>query len=252
MGTAVIPTYQANYKVCELGVNLIVTAAFVGFPKITQWIASPHEADRRRAMTELQRLSVFEVVLACVVTLGYLAFNNLFVGIWLDKAHQAPLAWQIAFAANLAVTCGGNAGLQFSMRAGDRGLKVSGLIIAGAGLLNLSLSILSVKLGSITGVAVATVVAQSISTIFLGVVTCRFLGISVLRWTARCWALPLGFTLSAAALKELFPDDSVMHLGVLSVCYGVLFLVVCRLAGVTPGLIRTELSQARALFSGSR
>jgi O-antigen/teichoic acid export membrane protein len=252
LGTAVIPTYQANYKVCELCVTLITTAAFVGFPKVTQWIASPHEADRRRALTELNRLSVFEVVLACGAVLGYIAFNNLFVSIWLDKAHQAPLAWQFAFAFNLAVTCGGNAGIQLSMRAGDRGLRSSGLIVAGTGLLNLALSIVSVKLGSITGVAVATVIAQSISSVFLGAVTCRYLGIPIGRWMARCWLLPVAFTLLATALKILFPDSSLYHLGLLSVCYFGLFLVVCRLVGMNKELIHTELIQARALFSGKR
>ena len=248
LGTTVIPTYQANYKICDLGITLIVTAAFVGFPKITQWIASPRAEDRQRLLVELHRLSVFEVVMACGVTLGYLAFNNLFIRFWLDRAHQGPLLWQVAFACNLAVTCGGNAGLQLAMRAGDRGLKLSGLAIAGTGLINLVLSILSVKFGSIAGVAIATVIAQSISTIYLGMVTCRYLKISAAAWTARCWVLPMGFTLSAAALKWLFPQDSLMHLGVLSLCYVVLFLVVCRLAGLNRDLVQTELKQARALF----
>ncbi|HEX4265700.1 MAG TPA: oligosaccharide flippase family protein [Verrucomicrobiae bacterium] len=252
LGTAVIPTYQANYRVCELCVTLITTAAFVGFPKVTQWIASPHEADRRRALTELNRLSVFEVVLACGAVLGYIAFNNLFVGIWLDKAHQAPLAWEFAFAFNLAVTCGGNAGIQLSMRAGDKGLRSAGLIVAGTGLLNLALSIVSVKCGSITGVAVATVIAQSISSIFLGAVTCRYLGLPVGRWMARCWLLPVAFTLTAAALKTVFPDNSLRHLSLLSTCYVGLFVVVCWLVGLNRELLRTELNQARALFSTRR
>jgi O-antigen/teichoic acid export membrane protein len=248
IGTAVIPTYQANYKVCELCVTLIVTAAFVGFPKITQWIASPHEADRQKLLVELNRLSVFEVVLGCGAVLGYIAFNNLFVGVWLDKAHQAPLAWQFAFACNLAVTVGGNAGIQLAVRAGDRGLKLAGLAVAGTGFLNLALSILSVKFGSITGVAVATVVAQSISSICLGTVTSRYLGISAVRWMARCWLLPIGFTLTAAALKTLFPQDSLLHLSVLAGCYLVLFFAVCRLAGMNRELLRAEFMQARALF----
>jgi O-antigen/teichoic acid export membrane protein len=251
MGPAVIPTYQANYKACELCMTLIVTAAFVGFPKITQWIASPHEADRQRLLVELNRLSVFEIVLGCGAVLGYLAFNNLFVRVWLDKAHQAPLAWQFAFAANLAVTVGGNAGIQLSTRAGDKGLKLAGLAVAGTGLLNLCLSIFSVKLGSIAGVAAATVVAQSISSICLGTVTCRYLKISTTRWIARCWLLPVGFTFVAAALKTLFPDDSLIHLSVVSLCYVALFFPVCRLAGMNWELLRAELMQAKALFHGN-
>jgi O-antigen/teichoic acid export membrane protein len=249
IGMAVIPTYVANYKICELSVTLIVTAAFVSFPKITQWISSPHKADRDRLLVELNRLSIFEIVLACGAVLGYLAFNNLFVRFWLgDNDHQAPLAWQIAFACNLAVTVGGNAGIQLSTRAGDKGFKLAGLAVAGTGLLNLGLSILSVRLGSITGVAAATVVAQSISSICLGIVTCRYLKISAARWAARCWLLPIALTLAAAGLKQLFPDDSLLHLSVLAACYLALFLAVCRLAGMTREMVRAEFMQARALL----
>lgn len=254
-GPAVIPRYQFNYKACELSLTLIVTAAFVSLPKITHWISSPDKADRDRLLVELNRLSTFEVVLTCGATLGYLAFNNLFILLWLDKAHQAPLAWQFAFAGNLAVSCGGNAGIQLAARAGDSGLKFSGLAVAGTGLLNLGLSILSVKLvgilgvtSAMTGVAVATVIAQSISSIFLGWVTCRYLGISAGRWTARCWLLPLAFTVAAAALKQMFPENSFAHLSIVCACYLALFLIVCGLAGMNADLLRTELAQARALF----
>jgi hypothetical protein len=126
-------------------------------------------------------------------------------------------------------------------------------------LLNLALSILSVKLVSVygltfalTGVAGATVVAQSISSICLGIVTSRYLNLPVGRWTARCWLLPLGYTLLAAMLKQLLPDNSLVHLGVLSACYLGLFLVVCRIAGLDRELIRFELRQARAMFFGNK
>jgi O-antigen/teichoic acid export membrane protein len=251
MGMEVIPKYQFNYKACELCVTLIVTAAFVGLPKITQWIASPHGADRKRLLEELNRLSVFEVVLGCGAVLGYIAFNNLFITLWLgDTAHQAPLSWQFAFACNLAVTVGGNAGIQLAMRAGDKGLKISGLVIGGTGLLNLGLSILSVKLGSIAGVAGATVVAQSISSICLGIVTCRYLKISATRWIARCWLLPVCLTLAAAALKTLFPQSTVAHLGALCACYALLLVAVGWLAGLNWDLLRAELRNARGMFLG--
>jgi O-antigen/teichoic acid export membrane protein len=197
---------------------------------------------------ELNRLSVFEVVLSCGAVLGYIAFNNLFVSIWLDPAHKAPLPWQFAFACNLAVTVSGNAGIQLAMRAGNAGLKKSGLIIGGTGLLNLVLSIISVKFGSISGVAVATVIAQSISSVSLGIVTCRYLRISVRQWMGRCWFLPVCFTLAAAGLKELFPQDSLKHLGVLSGCYLMLFLAVCWLAGLKWDLVRAEVAHARTMF----
>ena len=255
MGPDAVPMYKFNYRVCELAITLIVTAAFVGLPKLTQWISSPDLADRRRLLVELNRLSVFEVILTCGAVLGYIGFNNLFIRVWLDKTYQAPLILQIAFACNLAVTCGGNAGIQLAMRAGDRGLKLAGIAAAATSLLNLGLSIISVKSASsigvsaaITGVAVATVIAQSIYSIYLSNVTCRYLGISLVKWISRCWVLPLGFTLGAAVLKELFPRDSLLHLGVLSGCYFALFLVVCWLAGMNRDLLRTELRQVRAML----
>lgn len=263
LGTAVIPTYTANAKVCELALTLIITASYVSLPKITQWIASPEAVDRKRSLVELNRLSIFEIVLCCGAVLGYLAFNNLFIRLWLDTAHQAPLALQVAFACNFAVTMGGNAGIQMSMRSGNKGLKLAALAIAGTGLLNLVLSVLSVKFGylvgdkfgslngvtaGVIGVAVATVIAQSISSLCLGTVTCRYLKLPVSQWALRCWALPMGFTMAAAALKKLFYDDSFTHLGLLSACYVILFLVVCRLAGMNFELLRAEINQARAMF----
>lgn len=259
IGHDLIPTYQFNYKACELCITLIVTAAFVSLPKITQWISSPDKADREKLLTELERLTTFEIVLTCGATLGYLAFNNLFIRVWLGKAYEAHLVWQFAFAANLAVTCGGNAGIQLAVRAGDKGLRLAGLAAAGTGLLNLGLSIVSVKLvasigvtAAVAGVAVATVIAQSISSIFLGTVTSRYLGISVTRWIARCWLLPIAFTIGGAALKQLLPDNSFAHLGLLSICYLALFLVVCRLAGTNWELLRTELAQLRAMLARKR
>jgi len=248
MGTDVIPKYQANYKACELLVTVIVTAAFVGFPKINQWISSPDQGDRKRLLMELNRLSIFEVVLGSGAVLGYILFNDLFVRLWLGQAYQAPLAWQFAFAANLAVTVSGNAGIQVSTRAGDKGLKLAGTVAAGTGLLNLALSLLSVKLGSITGVAVATVIAQSLSSIFLGTITCRYLGLSTVPWVARCWLLPMVLTLAAAGLKELFPRESVADFSILTACFAILFLLVCRLAGFTIEMLRAEVAQIRRMI----
>jgi O-antigen/teichoic acid export membrane protein len=257
MGTDVIPAYQANYKVCDLGITVIVTAAFVVFPKITQWIASPRPEEHPRLLTELHRLSVFEIVMACVVTLGYLAFNNLFIEIWIGRDYQEPLLLQAAFAANLAVTCGGNAAVQTAMRAGDRGLKVAGIAALGTGLLNLGLSIVSVKLAptmgvstAITGVAIATVIAQSIYTIYLARVACRYLKISIARWVGRSWFLPMAFTTTATLLKALLPRDTWMHLGLLSVSYTILFLGVCALAGMNRKLLLAEIKQVRSMLLG--
>jgi hypothetical protein len=101
---------------------------------------------------------------------------------------------------------------------------------------------------AITGVALATVIAQSIYSIYLGAVTCRYLGISLSKWISRCWVLPIGLTLGAAALKVLFPADSLLHLSALSSCYLVLFFVVCWLAGMNRDLLRAEITQLRAML----
>jgi O-antigen/teichoic acid export membrane protein len=259
-GPDLVPMYRFNYRAWELVSTLIVTASFVGLPKLTQWISSPEPADRQRLLLELKRLRVFEIVLACGAAFGYLAFNNLFIHVWLGKAYQAPLALQIAFACNLAVSVGGNAGIQMAMRAGENGLKLSGLAIGGTGLLNLTLSILSLKfipasVGSasgvpwgIIGVAAATVIAQSISSLCLGSVTCRYLKLPMLSWFSRCWALPLGVTIGAGVLKGFFPASSITHLSVIILCYGALFWIVCRLVGMNSELLRAELRQLRALF----
>jgi len=257
MGTDVIPAYQANYKVCDLGITLIVTAAFVVFPKITQWIASPRAEDRSRLLSGLHRLSVFEIAMACVVALGYLAFNNLFIALWIGRDYQEPLLLQAAFAANLAITCGGNAGVQTAMRAGERGLKLAGLAALGTGLLNLGFSVAAVKLApargvsaAITGVAIATVIAQSIYTIYLATVACRYLGLSIAKWIGRCWFLPVAFTTVATLLKAFLPRDTVAHLGLLSVSYTILFLAVCALAGMNRKLLREEINQVRSMLLG--
>src|SRR5262249_20693572 len=60
MGPAIIPSYQSNYKVCDLGMMLVVTASVVSFPKITKWIASREPADRERVRVEMNRLNAFQ------------------------------------------------------------------------------------------------------------------------------------------------------------------------------------------------
>jgi O-antigen/teichoic acid export membrane protein len=245
-GPDIIPTYQANYKACELVVVLVLSASYVGLPKLTQWISSPHAADRQRALTETKRLNVFQIVAGCGAALGYLALNDLFVKLWLGEKYQGPLPWQVAFACNLAVTTGGDAGIQIAGRCGEGGLKKIGVVTGIAGLLNLALSLVAMKLGSITGIAVATVIAQSLLSITLGYVTCRYVGFSVIRWTLKSWLLPLSVVLAAAALKTIFPEQSWLHLGALLGCYAGLLLVTARLAGVNRQMLRAEIAVLRA------
>lgn len=247
-GPAIIPTYQYNYRICELGVTLVLTGSLVSLPKITQWFASQEESGRVRLRTEAMRLNVFQIVLGCAVALGYLTLNEWVIRIWLPAHHDAPLSWQIAFACNLVVTTGGDAGIQISTRCGDRALKAAGLAVAGTGLLNLALSVWSAHLGSITGIAVATVIAQSILSLSLGWLTCRHLGLSAVKWAARSWVLPLGIIAAAAACKKLLPDISLPHIAGMAGCSAVLFIATCALAGLNMDLVRSEWKTIRSML----
>jgi O-antigen/teichoic acid export membrane protein len=256
IGPEVIAPYRANTKVCDLAVSLILTASFVSLPKITQWISSSNAADRKRLLVETNRLNIFQIVLGCGAALGYLALNDLFIYLWMGPDFNCPLVWQIAFAANLVVTTGGDASIQIATRCGDQGLKRAGLAIGMTGLLNLGLSIFSVLLshrlgvtGAIAGVAVATVIAQSVLSLGLSWHICRHLGFSFLRWTLKCWLLPLGIVLSAAVLKDYFPKQSFSNLGWLLSCYVILFFAACWLAGMNTGLLRSEFAFVRSIFN---
>jgi O-antigen/teichoic acid export membrane protein len=245
-GPALVPMYQANYKPCALVVTLILSASFVSLPKITQRISSPHPAGRERVGREAGRLNIFQILLGCGAALAYLALNNWFIQFWLGAKYQCPLAWQIAFACNLAVTTGGDAGIQIASRCGDSGIKKIGLVAGVTAFINLALSLVAMKLGSITGIAVATVIAQSMLSITLGYVTCRYVGFSVIRWTLKSWLLPLSVVLAAAALKTMFPEQSWLHLGALLGCYAGLLLLTAWLAGVNREMLRAEIAVLRA------
>jgi O-antigen/teichoic acid export membrane protein len=229
-------------------VTLIVSASFVSLPKITQWISSPDAADRRRLLLETNRLNVFQIVPGCAAALGYLALNDLFIKFWLGAGYQAPLSWQLAFACNLAITTGGDAGIQIAGRCGTNGLRTAGLAIGGTGILNLLLSLVSMKLGSITGIAIAAVIAQSVVTLVLGYVTCRHLGLSVVRWGAKSWLIPIGVVLAAGGLRFWLPDQSLGHLGVLGGAYVLLLLAACWLVGMNRELLRAELTILRSML----
>jgi O-antigen/teichoic acid export membrane protein len=247
-GPDVVPKYNANYTAVGYAVILICSASFVSLPKLTQWISSVHEADRRRALAEAQRLNIFQILLGCGAALGYLALNDFFVKHWLGAKYQGPLAWQIAFACNLVVTVGGDAGIVIASRCGESGMKKLGLAVGGTGLLNLALSLVSMKFGSITGIAAATVIAQSVLSISLGYVACRFLKLSLIRWTVKSWLLPLAIVFAAVGLKVIFSGQDLPHIGVLLACYAGLFVVAALLTGMDGKMLRSEIATLRAML----
>src|SRR5262249_54445867 len=155
--------------------------------------------------------------------------------------------WQVAFACNLAVTAGGDAGTQVGTRCGENGLKATGLAVGLTGLLNLGLSILSVKLGSVTGVAVATVIAQSLLGLVLGWRTCRHLELPAANWALRSTFLPLSGVLAAGAIRYYLPGDSILRTCLLLGVFGALWLGILAVSGVSYQMIRAELNQLKAI-----
>jgi O-antigen/teichoic acid export membrane protein len=244
----VIPRYQYNYRLCDLAVQLVVTASFVSLPKITQWMASALAAERERALREIRRLNQFQVVLGSATALVYLAINDIFVRIWLGGRYQAPVAWEIAFALNLAITAGGDSGIQVVTRCGVNGIRIAGIAIGITGLINLCLSIISMKLGSITGIAVATVIAQSILSLALGSYACSQLGMARLQWFLRSWGIPMIIIGIAALLKIWLSQNSLLAFGALAIGYLCLLFVTVLLAGIDPSMIRSEIATFRSVI----
>jgi hypothetical protein len=56
----------------------------------------------------------------------------------------------------------------------------------------------------------------------------------------------------AALLKEMFPNDSVAHLAMVSGAYLALFCAVCWLAGMNGNLLRAEFAHARHMLLGGK
>ena len=174
-GPEALPVYRFNNKLCELAMFVIGSASLASLPKITQWLASPAASTRERALHEAQRLNKFQTLLGCSAALVYLAVNDLFIIHWLGKDLHADFSWQCAFALNLAITAAGLVGVDLAARCCEHGIRIGGIAVALTALLNLGLSLVAMKLGSILGIAVATVISQTLVTLGLGWFTSRVL-----------------------------------------------------------------------------
>ncbi|MBI3882127.1 MAG: hypothetical protein HY301_18965 [Verrucomicrobia bacterium] len=247
-GPEQVPAYANNYKLCELAWFVIGAASFASLPKITQWIASSAPADRARVVRETHRLNLFQTVLGCGAALGYLAVNDVFMRLWLGEKMLVPAAWQIAFAANLAVTTCGDAGIQLSLRFGDRGLRVGGGVIGLTGLLNLALSFIAMKSGTVGGIAFATVVAQTVLSLVLGWFVCARLELNWPKWAFKTCVLPLAAVALAGAARLALRPDSWPHAAALGGICLALFLVVTWLSGFTFAFVREELRILRGML----
>lgn len=247
-GPGEVPRYQLNNKLCELALFVILTAGYVSLPKISQWLAASNAEARVRSVQEAQRLGRFQLVFGIAAALAYLLFNDLFMRLWIPDAMSAPIAWQAAFAASLAVTAGGDMAIQLSGRISDRGLKLAGSAVGLAGLLNLGLSFASMKAGSITGIAVATVLAQTVLSLVLGRFVCGQLGLSWRRWALRSCLLPLATVGLAATARAYWAPDSWTNAAVLSAIFLTILFLSARGSGFDLAFAREELRQLRQIF----
>jgi len=239
-GAEWVPTYLLNAKLCELSNQVLFTASSVCLPKINQWLASPDPTARVKAVSEIQRLNTFQIILGCGAAMVYVAVNDHFIGFWLGKDYIAPMLWQLAFAFNLAVTASGDAGTQISGVSGQGGLRFAGITIGLAALLNLGLSFTSMKLGSIAGIAMATVLAQSIQCMVLGWRVCWFLKLDFRIWLWKSWGLPVLSVTAAFLLRQAFPLTGPLNIAIITLSYGILISVLAACAGFKFELIRHE------------
>lgn len=248
IGPKILPSYQANYKVCELGTTLALTASAVSFPKITKWISSHMPADRERVRVEMNRLNAFQTALGCFIALGYLMLNDWFVRIWLGSAYNGPWAWQAAFACNLVITVAGAVGMQANVSCGENALRRYGIAVGGTGLLNLGLSIIAAYYHSPTWVAIATNIAQFILSVSANWYVAGFAGLPRVKWLVKTCIVPTALVYLAALLRLWIPPEGLQQLGILFAAYAVLFLVICASAGFTWHLLRSELKTLRGML----
>ncbi len=247
-GPAAVTPYQFNYRLVELAVQVIGSASFIGQSKINLWIHSPDPELRERARAAVQRLCMFQSLLGTFAALGYLAVDSQFIRLWVGAEHQVPMILQWAFAFNLAVTMSGDSGIQVAGLCGANGLRTAGIAIGATALLNLALSYVALRCGSIAGIAWATVLAQSILSIVLARYLCRHLQLPLWRWCLRSFVLPVVFVAAIAAVQWKVGSTTWSGAGVLLVVAAVLAVLHAWLGGVNRDFIRHELAILRSFL----
>jgi O-antigen/teichoic acid export membrane protein len=247
-GPELLVTYRYNGRLCELAGFVLNSAGVVSLPKITQWLASPEAGIRERGLREAERLNKFQTLMGCSAAMVYLAVNDWFIGVWLGQSLHAPLSWQAAFAANLAITGAGQLGFDLAPRCSDRGMRVTGIAMAATALLNLGLSLVAVKLGSVFGIALATVLSASVVQLGLGWYFCRQITTSWWRLSLRNWLLALAVTALALMMRVYLPVTSVVT-GELTAGFCLAMTVlVAFLIGIRISDLREEFAILRGMF----
>jgi O-antigen/teichoic acid export membrane protein len=240
-GPATLPTYVYNRKLCELALFAINSACLVSLPKITQWFASPQAADQDRARQETERLSRFQIIVGCAAALGYLAVNDVFIRLWLGRDFQAPFSLQLAFAALMVTTAAGQAGFDMAGRCCEHGMRVGGISILIAAVINFCLAWLAMRQGWLWGIALATAVAQVFVMLALGWFTARQMKLSWWRLTVRNGVLGL-VALGIGVWEHHFLQPAGAGKIIIVLGADVLALAgIVRLAGVNRADLRNEL-----------
>lgn len=247
-GAAIVPMYLVNAKLCELAVQLVSSGAAVSLPKIIRWISSPDDGDRQRVIVELRRLGIFQTAIGTSAALVYLVLNTAFVSVWLGKEFVAPPIWQFAFALNLAITAGTDAATQTAGMCGQDGLRRAGLTFGAGALVNLGLSYLAMRLGSIAGIAFATVIAQAGSGLLLTWLTTHHLQIRFSDWAMRSCVLPvIAVTVMFGIHQFLTPiGPGGMALALAAVV--IIAIVFCRVIGLNRDLVNHEIQSTFAIL----
>lgn len=247
-GADQVPSYQVNYKLCELSLTLITTATFVAAPKLTQWIAST-PIPYKRLQDEIGRLRTFQVALSLGAALGYLWINENFIRWWVGGKFEASPALEAAFATVLVVAGCGECGTAIAARCGKQGIRNYGLSIGLSGLLNLLLSLLAARSGWLAGVAVATAISQGCLILTTNYLCSVHLRIPYTQWLTKVFAAPLAAILCAAGLRQFFSSHSLKDQVILACLYLFIWAAGCRLAGMSMRMIRTEIAFFQQLLS---
>jgi O-antigen/teichoic acid export membrane protein len=247
-GPETLVIFRYNSKLCELAWFVVSSACVASLPKITQWLASPDAGTRGRALREAERLNKFQTLLGCSAVLVYLAVNDWFIRRWLGQSFVAPLSWQAAFAATLALTSGGQTGFELASRCSDGGIRVGGIAVGVMALVNLGLSLVAMKMGSILGIALATVVTYSVLTLGLGWYACRHMKTSWWRLSLRNCLLALAVTMLAVTMRVLMPIHSTVTALLTGACCLAALLLTAFVLGIRIGDLRGEFAIMRGIF----
>ncbi len=250
-GAAQVPSYQLNFKLCELALFVIASASLVSMPKITTWIASSDAQMRERGARETERLGRFQTFLGCAAALVYVAVNDTFMRLWLGGEYQVPLAWQGAFAANMAVTAAGYAGYDLAARCGPEGLRFGAITVVIAIVFKVAASYWAMVENSIFGIALSTIISQSIVVLASAWFAAKAIRVSWWRLVGNGWLISLGLVVFAVFWKASLWSHGVYGKAGFFMTALLLLAATAKILGLNAAEIRTEFDAVRSIFRKS-